>query len=429
MIKLDTSYLDNFLNEFDFKSFEEKLNISHKKLHNSDDLIGKGWLFLPNNLEKTILKIKKYAYKIRNLCDVLVVIGIGGSYLGTKACLDFLESKYYKKNKCPKIVFAGNNISSFQMKKIIDLVLETKNVCINVISKSGSTLECSLSFRILKKIMENKYSKEELKNRIFCITDIENGNLKSIAKKNGYEIFEIPRSVGGRYSVLTAVGLLSLAVMGANIEEIINGAKDACSKYMSLNIEENECYKYAVIRNILYSKGKKIELINGYEPYLKSLLDWWRQLFAESEGKLERGIFPSTAINSSDLHSIGQFIQQGSKILFQTTITIKDEFHNILIPNDDENLDDINYLSGKTMKFVNDKAFEGTILAHTRGMVPCLHIVVDKADEYNLGYLIYFFEKACAMSAYILGVSPFDQPGVEAYKRNMFSLLGKNNLS
>lgn len=428
MIELDTSYLDDFISDFDFKSFEKKLNISHEKLHSFDDLInGKGWLFLPKNFDDQVLKIKECANKIRNLCDVFVVIGIGGSYLGAKACLDFLESKYYKSEKCPKIVFAGNNISSFQMKKIIDLVSKTKNVCLNVISKSGSTLECSLAFRILKKVMENKYSKEELKNRIFCTTDLENGNLKCIAEKNGYEILEIPESVGGRYSVLTAVGLLSLAVMGANIGEIIKGAKDACNNYMSLNISENECYKYAVIRNILYSKGKKIELINGYEPYLKSLFDWWRQLFAESEGKLGKGIFPSTAINSSDLHSIGQFIQQGSKILFQTTITVKNEFHDIIIPNDDENLDGLNYLSGKTMKFVNDKAFEGTILAHTKGMVPCLHIMIDKADEYNLGYLIYFFEKACAISAYILGVSPFDQPGVEAYKKNVFSLLGRIN--
>lgn len=425
MIRLDLKYLKNFVSDSDVEFFEEKLKNAHEILHNPGDLSnGKGWLELPEKIsEKDILKIENAALDIKSKCDVFIVIGIGGSYLGAKAGIEFLKPKYLGFKSSPEVIFAGNTMSSFETSKIIEICKE-KDVCLNVISKSGSTLECALTFRILRSILESKYGKDEACKRIYCTTDPNKGLLREMSIKNGYKIFEIPSDVGGRYSVLTAVGLLPLAVAGANIKEILNGAKDACEKYKFLN-SENECYKYAVLRNALYNKGKSIELMAGYEPWMKCFFEWWRQLFGESEGKLNKGIFPSSVIFSTDLHSMGQFIQEGSKILFETVMTIKNDVQDVVIPHEDENMDNLNYLSGKTMKFINDKAFEGTIAAHVDGGVPNIHIEIDDADEYNLGYIIYFFEKACAVSAYILGVNPFNQPGVEAYKRNMFSLLGR----
>lgn len=425
MVRLDLKYLKNFISDSDVEFFEEKLKNAHEKLHNPDDLSnGKGWLELPEKFsEDDILKIENAAREIRSKCDVFIVIGIGGSYLGAKAGIEFLKPKYLGFESPPEVVFAGNTMSSFEANKIIK-ICKNKDVCLNVISKSGSTLECALTFRILRNILENKYGKGEACKRIYCTTDPEKGLLKEMSIKNGYKTFDIPSSVGGRYSVLTAVGLLPLAVAGANIRGILNGAKSACEKYKDLSFE-NECYKYAVLRNALYNKGKAIELMAGYEPWLKFLFEWWRQLFGESEGKCRKGIFPSSVVFSTDLHSMGQFIQEGSKVLFETVITVKNDMQNVVIPHESENMDNLNYLSGKSLKFINDKAFEGTIAAHVDGGVPNIHIEIDDADEYNLGYIIYFFEKACAISAYILGVDPFNQPGVEAYKKNMFSLLGR----
>lgn len=425
MVNLDLKYLKNFINDSDVEFFEEKLRNAHEKLHSPDGLSnGKGWLELPEKFsEDDILKIENAAREIRSKCDVFIVIGIGGSYLGAKAGMEFLKPKYSGFETAPEVVFAGNTMSSFETSKIIE-VCKNKDVCLNVISKSGSTLECALIFRILRKILESKYGKDEARKRIYCTTDPKKGLLKEMSIKNGYKTFDIPSSVGGRYSVLTAVGLLPLAVVGVNIKEILNGAKNAFQKYKDLSFE-NECYKYAVLRNALYNKGKVVELMAGYEPWLKYFFEWWRQLFGESEGKSGRGIFPSSVVFSTDLHSMGQFIQEGSKILFETVITIKNEVQNVVIPHETENMDNLNYLSGKSLKLINDKAFEGTIAAHVDGGVPNIHIEIDDADEYNLGYIIYFFEKACAISAYILGVNPFNQPGVEAYKRNMFSLLGR----
>ena len=425
MVRLDLKYLKSFINDSDVEFFEKKLKNAHEKLHNPDDLSsGKGWLKLPEKFsEDDVLKIESAAREIRSKCDALIVIGIGGSYLGAKAGIEFLKPKYSGFESFPEVIFAGNTISSFETDKIIE-ICKNKDVCLNVISKSGSTLECALAFRILRNILENKYGKDEASKRIYCTTDSEKGLLREMSMKNGYKTFDIPSSVGGRYSVLTAVGLLPLAVAGANIREILNGAKNACEEYKDLSFE-NECYKYAVLRNVLYNKGKAIELMAGYEPWLKCFFEWWRQLFGESEGKSGKGIFPSSVVFSTDLHSMGQFIQEGNKILFETVITVKKDSQNVVIPQEAENMDNLNYLSGKSMKFINDKAFEGTIAAHVEGGVPNIHIEIDDADEYNLGYIIYFFEKACAISAYILGVNPFNQPGVEAYKKNMFSLLGR----
>ena len=425
MVKLDLKYLKNFISDSDVEFFEEKLKDAHEKLHNLDDLSnGKGWLELPEKFsEDDILKIENAAREIKSKCDVFIVIGIGGSYLGAKAGIEFLKPKCLDFESAPEVVFAGNTMSSFETSKIIE-ICKNKDVCLNVISKSGSTLECALTFRILRNILENKYGKDEAGRRIYCTTDPEKGLLKEMSLKNGYKTFDIPSSVGGRYSVLTAVGLLPLAVAGANIREILNGAKSACEKYKYSSVE-NECYKYAVLRNALYNKGKVIELMAGYEPWMKCFFEWWRQLFGESEGKSGKGIFPSSVVFSTDLHSMGQFIQEGSKILFETVITVKNNMQNVVIPHEIDNIDNLNYLTGKSMKFINDKAFEGTIAAHVDGGVPNIHIEIDDSDEYNLGYIIYFFEKACAISAYILGVNPFNQPGVEAYKKNMFSLLGR----
>lgn len=425
MVRLDLKYLKSFVSDSDVEFFEEKLKNAHKKLNDPDDLSnGKGWLELPQKFsENDILKIENAAREIRSKCDVFIAIGIGGSYLGAKAGIEFLKPKYSGFESSPDVVFAGNTMSSFETNKIIE-ICRNKDVCLNVISKSGSTLECALTFRILRNVLEKKYGKDEACRRIYCTTDPEKGLLREMSMKNGYKTFDIPSSVGGRYSVLTAVGLLPLAVAGANVREILNGAKNACEKYKDLNFE-NECYKYAVLRNVLYSKGKTVELMAGYEPWMKYLFEWWRQLFGESEGKSGKGIFPSSVVFSTDLHSMGQFIQEGSKILFETVITIKNDMQNVVIPHEIDDIDNLNYLAGKSMKFINDKAFEGTISAHVDGGVPNIHIEIDEADEYNLGYIIYFFEKACAISAYILGVNPFNQPGVEAYKKNMFSLLGR----
>lgn len=428
MLKLDTRYLKDFVTDKDINLFSERVKEAHDWLHLSVSNISnkKGWLDLPINYDKSELyKIKLVADKIKKDSDVLIVIGIGGSYLGTRAGLEFIKSPNYNymSKSTPNIFFVGNNLSSMAMMEILD-ICKDKEVSLNVISKSGTTTECAIAFRIFRKFLEEKYG-DEARNRIYCTTDPKEGSLRELAVKNGYQTFEIHSDIGGRYSVLTAVGLLPLAVAGIDIDKILRGAIDARSDFSNPYLSKNDCYKYAVLRNILYQKGKSIEMISGYEPKLHHFFEWWKQLFGESEGKYEKGIFPASAIFSSDLHSMGQFIQEGSKILFETVLTVKDDDCELKIPNDSINIDKLNYLANRTVEDVNRNAFLATIIAHTQGGTPNIHLEIDCADEYHFGYMVYFFEKACAISAYLLGVNPFDQPGVEAYKNNMFSLLGK----
>lgn len=389
-----------------------------------------GWVDLPTHYDKEeFSRIKKAAERIREQADVLVVIGIGGSYLGAKAVIDALNNYFYnlqskEERKAPQIVYAGNNISGTYLKQLVDF-LEGKEVCLNVISKSGTTTEPAIAFRVLKSWMEQKYGKEEAANRIFATTDKARGALRTLANKEGYETFVIGDDIGGRYSVLTAVGLLPIAVSGIDIDALMEGARAGQEEYSNPELSENMCYQYAAARNILYNKGKTTEILVDYEPVLFFFAEWWKQLYGESEGKDHKGIFPAAVHFSTDLHSMGQFIQEGRRNLFETVLHIKNSEVDTIIRRDEEDLDGLNYLSGQGFNFVNEKAFQGTLLAHVDGDTPNLLIHVDKLDAFHLGQLIYFFEKACAISGYLLGVNPFDQPGVEAYKKNMFALLGK----
>ena len=389
-----------------------------------------GWLNLPTNYDKKEFeKIKKSAQKIRDTSEVLLVIGIGGSYLGARAVIESLTNTFYNMQdkdvrKSPQILFVGNNLSPNYINDIIDLI-GNRDFSINVISKSGTTTEPAISFRIFRDIIENRYGIKEAKKRIFVTTDAKNGALKQLASKERYTTFVIPNNIGGRYSVLTAVGLLPIATAGIDIDKLMKGAQIAQDKYSDENLKYNECYKYAVLRNVLYQKDKNIELLVTYEPKMHYMIEWWKQLFGESEGKEEKGIFPAGAEFTTDLHSLGQYIQQGRRNLFETVINIKHSDSDLKIMFDEDNLDGLNYLTGKTLDFVNKKAMEGTIQAHVDGDVPNILITMDRLDAETLGHLIYFFELACAMSGKILGVNPFDQPGVEKYKMNMFKLLGK----
>ena len=385
-----------------------------------------GWLNLPETYNKTEFeKIKKSAKKIMEDSDVLLVIGIGGSYLGARAVIEALTNSFHKtENKVPEILYVGNNLSPNYINDIIDYISD-KDISINVISKSGTTTEPAIAFRIFREIMENKYSLKEARNRIYVTTDKEKGALKEMAKKEKYTTFTIPSDVGGRYSVLTAVGLLPIAVAGINIDELMQGASLAKERYNDENLKYNECYKYAVIRNMLYEKEKNIEILVTYEPKLHYFIEWWKQLFGESEGKEQKGIYPSGAEFTTDLHSLGQYIQEGRRNLFETVLHIKKSDRDIKLKAEEDNLDNLNYLEGKTLSYVNEKAMEATIQAHTDGDVPNIVINIDKLDANSMGQLIYFFELACAMSGEILGINPFNQPGVEKYKTNMFRLLGK----
>lgn len=426
MINLSIEPLKKFVPFSDFEFFEEKLKNAHSVLHSSDDKPD-GWLELPVNYNKAELEnIKIAAKNIRENSDVFVVIGIGGSYLGARAAIEFLNSENYNcfTKDDPQIFFVGNSVSALEIQNVLDFCKD-KDVSINVISKSGTTLEPAVAFRIFKSFMEEKYGKEEAKNRIYCTTDKEKGALRKLANDEGYMCFEIPCNIGGRYSVLTAVGLLPIAVSGADIDELLSGAADAMQKFQNCNLAQNDCYRYAVLRNILHKKGKSIELMTGYEPRLRVFFEWWKQLFGESEGKDGKGIFPASAIFSTDLHSLGQFIQDGSKILFETVLKVKSSSKSVLVPRNTDNIDGLNYLAGNSLDHINEKVFEATLHAHTEGNVPNIVINLENDKEYGLGYAFYFFEKACAISAYLLGVNPFNQPGVEAYKRNMFELLGK----
>ncbi|WP_458412064.1 glucose-6-phosphate isomerase [Schinkia sp. CFF1] len=400
----------------------------HEKTGQGSEFLG--WVDLPVDYDKDeFSRIQTAAAKIKADSEILLVIGIGGSYLGARAAIEGLTHSFYnglakEKRKTPQIYFVGNHISSTYVHDLLEIV-EGKDISINVISKSGTTTEPAIAFRIFKKWLEEKYGAEEARKRIYATTDKEKGALKTLADEEGYETFVVPNDIGGRYSVLTAVGLLPIAVSGVNIEDMMAGAAQAREDFSKSELVENQAYQYAAIRNILYRKGKTIEMLVNYEPRLQYFSEWWKQLYGESEGKDQKGIFPASANFSTDLHSLGQYVQEGRRDLFETVLYIENSQHQIQIEKEANDLDGLNYLAGKTMDFINKKAFQGTLLAHTDGNVPNLIITVPEITAFTFGYLVYFFEKACAMSGYLLGVNPFDQPGVEAYKRNMFALLGK----
>ncbi len=427
-IKFSSSYAEGFLRENDIKGLEAQVHAAHDMIEAKSGLGNDflGWVTLPTDYDKEeFARIKKAAEKIKSDTDVLIVIGIGGSYLGARAAIEFLKSHYYNSlaQNTPQIYFAGNSISGSALNELLQ-ICEGKRVSVNIISKSGTTTEPAVAFRVFRKLMEERYGEEAAK-RIYCTTDKARGTLKALADEKGYECFVVPDDVGGRFSVLTAVGLLPIAAAGADIDAIMRGAALAQAEYANPDIEANDCYKYAAIRNAMYRKGKAIELLVSYEPRFTMMAEWWKQLYGESEGKDNKGLFPASVTFSTDLHSMGQYVQDGARILFETVVTIGDCGSDVIIEAEETNGDGLNFLAGKPMSFVNEKAFEGTVLAHTDGNVPNFVISVDKADEENLGRLIYFFEKACAVSGYMLGVNPFDQPGVESYKKNMFALLGK----
>lgn len=428
-LKFNSSYAESFCSENDLLGLKTQVETAHKTLHEKTGLGNDflGWVDLPVNYDKDEFeRIKKSAEKIKNDSDILVVLGIGGSYLGARAAIEFLTSPLYNSipKDTPDIYFAGNSISGSYLNDLLN-ICKGKRVSVNVISKSGTTTETSVAFRIFRNYLEQTVGKEEAAKRIYCTTDKCRGTLKELADREGYECFVIPDDVGGRFSVLTAVGLLPIAVCGADIDKLMAGAAAARDDYMSDDVMKNDCYKYAALRNAFYNKGKQIEMLVSYEPRFTMMGEWYKQLFGESEGKDNKGLFPASVTFSTDLHSMGQYIQQGRRHLFETVVTIKDNGSDVTIKEEADNGDGLNFLAGKPMSFVNEKAFQGTVLAHTDGSVPNLVIELDKADEEDLGRLIYFFEKACAISGYILGVNPFDQPGVESYKKNMFAMLGK----
>jgi len=429
MLSLDLSKISSFVSEEEISNIRPSVEMAEKVLNSrtgagSDFL---GWVDLPDDYDKEeFARIKKAAEKIKSDSDVLVVVGIGGSYLGAKAAIEMLTDSFYNlspERKTPMIIFAGNSISSSYLADVISL-LKDKDFSVNIISKSGTTTEPALAFRILRSLLIEKYGEEEAKKRIYATTDKARGALKTFADKEGYETFVIPDDVGGRFSVLTAVGLLPIAAAGIDIDDMMKGAQDARKDYEK-PFEENICYQYAAIRNILNRKGKCIELMVNYEPCLTFISEWWKQLYGESEGKDNRGIFPASVSFSTDLHSMGQYIQEGRRILFETVLNVQKPKKDLDFPFDEENIDGLNFLAGMTVDEVNNKAFQGTLLAHTDGEVPNIIINIPELTPYYFGALCYFFEKACAISGYILGVNPFNQPGVEAYKKNMFALLGK----
>ena len=412
--------------------YKEKVEQIHEELHKraNDEKDFVGWLELPTKYDKEEFeRIKSSAKRIQEDSEVLVVIGIGGSYLGARAVIESLTSTFYnmlpnKQRKFPQILYVGNNLSPNYINELIEYIGD-KDFSVNVISKSGTTTEPAVAFRIFREILENKYGIDEARSRIYATTDRKKGALKTLADNEGYETFVVPDNIGGRYSVLTAVGLLPIATAGIDIDKLIQGAKIAEDRYNDSNLKYNECYKYAVVRNILYKLYKNTEILVNYEPKMHYFTEWWKQLFGESEGKDQKGIFPAGVDFTTDLHSMGQYIQEGRRNLFETVIEIEEPLSDITINPDDDNLDGLNYLAGKGLDFVNKKAMEGTIKAHVDGDVPNIVIKMKKLDEQNIGELIYFFEKACAMSGMILGVNPFNQPGVEKYKTNMFKLLKK----
>ena len=433
-MKLNFNYqfAKNFFNEDELKQIKPYVELANEVLTSKtgagNDFLG--WIDLPETYDKDeFARIKKAAEKIKNDSEVLVVIGIGGSYLGAKAAIEFLSHSFYNnlpkdKRKTPEIYFAGTNMSGVYLQHLIDVVGD-RDFSVNVISKSGTTTEPAIAFRVFKKMLEEKYGKEEAAKRIYATTDKAKGALKTLATAEGYETFVVPDNVGGRFSVLTAVGLLPIAAAGIDIDDLMAGAKDAMNDFANKNMDENQALQYAAVRNILHRKGKDLELMVNYEPRVHYLAEWWKQLFGESEGKEGKGLYPTSADFSADLHSLGQYIQQGQRLFFETVVSIGKPEVEFVIESDKENLDGLNFIAGKTLDYVNKKATDGVILAHVDGNVPNLGINIPEVTPYHLGYTFYFFEKACGVSGYLLGVNPFDQPGVEAYKKNMFALLGK----
>ena len=428
-VKLNCKFAESFVASHELEYMKPFAKVAHQMLLSGkgqgNDFIG--WVNLPENYDKEeFARIKVAAEKIKKNADILVVIGIGGSYLGARAAIEFVKSPLYNnlKKDTPDIYFAGNNISTTALTELLS-ICEGKDIAVNVISKSGTTTEPAIAFRVFKNLLVEKYGEEGAKDRIFVTTDKARGTLKKFSDEAGYETFVVPDDVGGRYSVLTAVGLLPIAVSGIDIDALMKGAADAMKRFTSDDIEVNDALKYAVMRNILYRKGKTTEILVGYEPYLLTLNEWWKQLYGESSGKDGKGIFPNSVIFSTDLHSLGQYIQEGCRNQFETVISVKDSGAKFIIPEDPANVDGLNFIAGKELDFVNKTAMLATLMAHNDGGVPNLMLEVEDRGEYSLGYLVYFFEFACAMSGYLLGVNPFDQPGVEAYKKNMFALLGK----
>ena len=417
-----------FLQQSEVENLSEFVKVAHNMLHEkkgpgSDYL---GWVTLPNDYDKDeFSRIKKAAERIRQSSDALIVIGIGGSYLGARAAIEALSHSFHNQmNGNTQIYFAGQNISSTYISHLLEM-LEGKDISINVISKSGTTTEPAIAFRIFRDYLEKKYGKEEAKNRIYVTTDKEKGALKQLATEEGFETFVIPDDVGGRYSVLTAVGLLPIATAGLDIDKMMEGAQSAADKYNNDDLATNQSYQYAAVRNALYRKGKSIELLVNYEPALHYVSEWWKQLFGESEGKDHKGLFPASVDFSTDLHSMGQYVQEGRRDLIETVVQVTKPKVELTIGKDSANLDGLNFLAGKTMNDVNKNAFQGTVLAHVDGGVPNMVVELDELNEYAFGEMVYFFEKACGISGLLMGVNPFDQPGVEAYKKNMFALLGK----
>lgn len=431
-VTFDYSKTDAFICAHEMESMKKIAEAAKEELLSREgagnDFLG--WIDLPVDYDKEeFARIKKSAEKIKSDSEVLVVIGIGGSYLGARAAIEFLRHNFYNMvskeiRKTPEIYFAGNSISSTYLKHLIQ-VIGDRDFSVNIISKSGTTTEPAIAFRVFKDMLEKKYGKEEAAKRIYATTDKARGALKKLSDEEGYEEFVVPDDVGGRFSVLTAVGLLPIAVSGADIDKLMEGA--AAGRELALNqkFEENDAMLYAAVRNILHRKGKSVEILANYEPSLHYVSEWWKQLYGESEGKDQKGILPASVDLTADLHSMGQFIQDGSRIMYETVLEVEESAEEVLISEEPVDLDGLNYLAGKSMDFVNKNAMNGTILAHTDGNVPNLLVKIPKQDEYSLGQLFYFFEFACGISGYILGVNPFNQPGVESYKKNMFALLGK----
>lgn len=432
MIRVDLSKLKGFMNPWEIDNLEPMVKAAHKVLHEKsgagNDFLG--WVNLPDEYDRQeFYRIKQAAEKIRKDSDVLIVIGIGGSYLGAKAAIEMLTHSFYnllskEKRNAPQVFFLGQNLSGHYLNEVLQII-EGKDISVNVISKSGTTTEPAVAFRVMKDYMEKKYGKEEAAKRIYATTDKARGALKTLADAEGYETFVVPDDIGGRFTVLTAVGLLPIAAAGLDIDKMMDGATDAMHDYASDVLADNECYQYAAARTALLNKGKVIEILVNYEPSLQYFSEWWKQLYGESQGKDGKGIFPASVNFSTDLHSMGQYIQEGMRNIFETVISVEEPKSNFTLEKNEDNLDGLNFLAGNTMDFVNKNAFKGTLLAHLDGGVPNIVLNLHAMDEENFGYMVYFFELACAISGYMLGVNPFDQPGVEAYKKNMFALLGK----
>ena len=432
-IRLNDKYVKHFISENEIAALAPQIKLANQMLNEKTGLGNDflGWMNLPDDYDKEEFeRIIAAAEKIKKSADVLIVIGIGGSYLGARAAIELLKSPFYNtmKKDTPDIYFVGNNINSTYLNEILT-ICEGKDIAVNIISKSGTTTEPAIAFRIFRELLIKKYGVEGAKERIFATTDKAKGTLKELSDEQGYETFVVPDDVGGRYSVLTAVGLLPIACCGADIKALMEGASKARKELSNDDIASNDCYRYVAIRNALYRKGKAIEMLVSYDPAFQMMSEWFKQLFAESEGKDGKGIFPASATFSTDLHSLGQFIQDGSNIIFETVVNIKQPKKDFVIPKDKDNFDGLNFLADMNMSEVNEKAMLGTVIAHTEGNVPNIILDVPKIDEEELGYIIYFFEKACALSGYVMGINPFDQPGVENYKKNMFALLDKPGYS